>query len=165
MNDLSALYTDNITTIVLLLVISAGILFLLFHDWNTARRKAKHAKPTSCCDFLEQWDTYRKNDTSGCYIILIYKRKPRQSTVHKCKRYENIYIGQSVNMYKRVHNHLTGHGNGDVYADVKYGRHVYMKFIPCDITQLNEFEIRLIEEYNATQSYNRTKGGAKVTAR
>lgn len=34
-------------------------------------------------------------------------------------------------MYKRVYNHLTGHGSGDVYADVKYGKYVYVKFIAC----------------------------------
>ena len=165
MEQLLTLVKNNMTLTVMLLFIGAGILFLLCHDWNTIRRKAKRAKPISCEDFLENWDTYRQNDKPGCYIILIYKRHPFKSTVQKSKRYNDVYIGQSVNMHKRVYNHVTGHGNGDVYADVKYGKHVYIKFVPCTTDQLNIYEKGLIDEFNATESYNRTKGGAKVTAR
>ena len=31
----------------------------------------------------------------------------------------------------RVRNHLTGHGNGDVYADVRNGKPVFVKIAPC----------------------------------
>lgn len=165
MNNMSALLIDNLGLIALLFVICVGIFVILFKDWNTAKRKAKRLHPIYCHDFLEQWDLYRKADTAGCYVILIYKKRPNKRSVRRCANYNEVYVGQSVNMYHRVHKHLTGYGNGDVYADVKYRRFVYLQFIPCKRTQLNAFEKELIEQYHATTSYNRTKGGAKYTPR
>lgn len=165
MEHLLTLMRNNIATTGVLCIMCVSILFLLLHDWNAIRRKAKHAKSITCATFLKNWDMYRPIDKPGCYIILIYKRRPFRHAAQHCKRYNEVYIGQSVNMYKRVYNHLTGHGNGDVYADVKYGRYVYVKFIPCTAEQLNVYEKGLIDEFNATKSYNRTKGGAKVTPR
>jgi hypothetical protein len=46
-----------------------------------------------------------------------------------------------------------------VYADIKYGKQVYVKFIPCPPEEMNELEEKLIKDYDATESYNRTKGG------
>lgn len=165
MEQLLTFLKDNIAYTAMILIISVGILFLLCRDWNTIRRKMKKAKPVYALNFLEQWDLYRQCDRPGCYIILIYKRRPRQRLVYKLKKYTDVYVGQSINMYKRVYNHLTGHGNGDVYADMKYKKHVYIKFIPCATECLNTYERWLIEEFNATDSYNRTKGGAKLTCR
>lgn len=165
MKQLPTFLMDNITHVVLLFIICAGILLLLLHDWNTTRRKAKHAKPIYCHDFLERWDLFRKNDKPGCYIILIYKRRPSSRKIRKLKGFDEVYIGQSINMHKRVYNHFTGHGNGDVYADVKYKRFVYVKFVPCKTERLNSYEKQLIDTFDATTSYNRTKGGAKLTQR
>lgn len=131
MEYLLTLLHNNIAVTGMLLIVCVSILFLLLHDWNAIRHKAKHAKPVHYTKFLMEWDAYRPIDKPGCYIILIYKRRPLYHTVQKCKRYNEVYVGQSVNMYKRVYNHLTGHGNGDVYADVKYGKYVYVKFIAC----------------------------------
>ena len=75
--------------------------------------------------------------------------------------YENIYIGQSQNICQRVHNHLNGKGKGDVYADIKYGMEAYVRLIPCKEKKMNEKEKELIEAFHATESYNKTKGGAK----
>lgn len=165
MEQLLTLLKNNVTATVVLFFIGAGILFLFCYDWNAIRRKAKRAKPITSDKFLQDWDQYRQTDKPGCYIILIYKRHPFKRTVQRNKRYSDVYIGQSVNMHKRVYNHITGHGNGDVYADVKYGKYVYIKFIPCSSAQLNAYEKGLIIEFDATESYNRTKGGAKLTTR
>lgn len=102
---------------------------------------------------------YKYNDFPGCYVIMIF-RKP----VHgkRFYGYDNIYIGQSVNVCKRVHNHFNGKGNGDVYADVKNGMHVYVRFVPVKEKKLNDMETALIEAFHATDSYNQTKGGAKI---
>ncbi|MBQ8806224.1 MAG: GIY-YIG nuclease family protein [Bacteroidaceae bacterium] len=164
MEHLLTLLADNFTYIGILLVVCVGILFLFCSDWNAIRRKARHAIPINTKDFLDEWEYYRQHDQAGCYVILIYKRRPFIKTVKKNKRYQAVYIGQSINIHKRVYNHLTGHGNGDVYADVKYGKHVFVKFIPCDSEQLNKYEKELIRLFKATDSYNRTKGGAKITA-
>lgn len=97
------------------------------------------------------------NDGPGCYVITIYKRPVRRK---QWDTYENIYIGQSVNIYKRVHNHFNGKGNGDIYADIKYGKYVYVRFIRCKKEEMNNLEKNLISTFNATSSYNKTKGGA-----
>lgn len=163
MKNLLTLLINNAEFIFIGLIISVGFFFLFFRNKNTIYKKAKKIKPITHRNFLEQWDTYRKSDTSGCYILFIYRRRPSIRTVHKMKHFTDIYIGQSINMYKRVYNHLTGHGNGDVYADVKYKRFVYIKFIPCKVQDLNNYEKTLINEFNAIDSYNRTKGGSKIT--
>ena len=96
------------------------------------------------------------SDTSGCYIILIFDR-PVTDGDYEC--YRNGYIGQSINVISRVHNHLTGKGNGDVYADMKIGKHVYVKIITCPVAELNSLEIRLIAAFDRNRLYNKSKGG------
>lgn len=112
--------------------------------------------------FEENWITgdggFKYQDTPGCYVILSFKRpaNPRH-----LERYDDIYIGQSIHLCQRVHNHFNGKGNGDIYADIKYGRYVYVSLIPCRQKDLNDNERMLIEAFNATESYNKTRGGAK----
>lgn len=101
-------------------------------------------------------DGFKYRDRPGCYVITIYTNPVTDGI---WKNYENIYIGQSVRVYQRVHNHFTGKGNGDVYADIKYGKWVYVRFIMCDEYELNDKEIELIALFNATKSYNKTRGG------
>lgn len=101
---------------------------------------------------------YKYNDRPGCYVILIFNLPVVDGNF---TGYNNIYIGQSVNVCKRIHSHFNGKGNGDVYADVKYGKSVYVQIVPCDKTQLNRVEKELIQAFNATRSYNKTRGGAR----
>lgn len=72
------------------------------------------------------------------------------------------YVGQSVNVFKRVSNHLTGHGNGDVYADFKYGDDFKIKMIALEnsgFSTLNELERNTIMTYDAySNGYNKTRG-------
>lgn len=98
---------------------------------------------------------YKYTDGPGCYVIAIYDSDPQGDF----KSYDDIYIGQSVKICQRVHNHLNGKGNGDVYADFKYGRHIYVHFEPCARGEMNNLERSLISSFNATESYNSTKGG------
>ena len=98
----------------------------------------------------------RYSDTSGCYIILIFDRPVTDGDF---ERYRNGYIGQSINVISRVHNHLNGKGNGDVYADIKYGKYVYVKIITCPISELNSLEVKLIRAFDRNRLYNRSKGG------
>lgn len=135
------------------------------------RKRIRSGRFIHYTEFEENWRTedddgnrtgYKYNDFSGCYVIMIFEKK-----VHfgRFKGYDNIYIGQSVNVCQRVHNHFCGKGKGDVYADIKYGMEAYVRIIPCKVKKLNKTEKRLIEAFNATESYNRTKGGSKVTKR
>lgn len=100
---------------------------------------------------------YKYHDRPGCYIITIYDRQPYGNW----KKYKNIYIGQSVHIYQRVHNHFTGKGKGDVYADIKRGKYVYVRFLFCSEKWMNTWEKRLIKAFHATDSYNETGGGGK----
>lgn len=119
-------------------------------------------------DFEKNWlvmkqgkkkiEGYKYHDGPGCYIILIHNKPVINNNYMK---YESIYVGQSVNICQRVHNHFTGKGKGDVYADIKYGKHVYVRFVPCKKKEMNDLERELIDFFNATGSYNATKGGSK----
>lgn len=127
------------------------------------RKRLGKEEPLSAEDYLGLWEHLRVGDRPGCYVISIYDKKPSDKDVRQCKNYDEIYIGQSINVYRRVRNHLTGHGNGDVYADLKYGKFVYVRFVFCSKAHLNRIEKDLISRFNATKSYNRTGGGAKLS--
>ena len=72
------------------------------------------------------------------------------------------YIGQSKNVFKRVNSHFTGKGNGDVYADYKYGNQFTISMIALEgsgFSTLNALEKNAISTYNAySKGYNKTKG-------
>lgn len=85
----------------------------------------------------------------GVYIINnVTKNKP--------------YVGQSKNVLQRVQSHFTGHGNGDVYADYKYGDQFTIKmldFTKTDFQSLNELERYCIKVCKAYEKgYNKTQG-------
>jgi hypothetical protein len=113
-------------------------------------------------DFEKNWladgKGYKYQDTPGCYVILSFKKRPSRNHL---ERFDDVYVGQSVHLCQRVHNHFNGKGNGDIYADLRYGRFVYVALIPCKQRDLNENEKILIEAFDATTSYNKTKGGAR----
>ncbi|MBE6528182.1 MAG: sel1 repeat family protein [Thermoplasmata archaeon] len=96
------------------------------------------------------------NDGPGCYIILMFDAPVNDGDYSD---YINGYIGQSVNACARVHNHLNGKGNGDVYADRKNGKHLYVKIISCDRSELNSLERQLIASFDKNRLYNKNKGG------
>jgi len=95
-------------------------------------------------------------DGPGCYIILIFS-KPVLNRDYS--DYEHGYIGQSINACSRVHNHLSGKGNGDVYADRKNGKYLYVKVVECSKAELNDLEIRLIGAFDYKRLYNKSRGG------
>lgn len=99
---------------------------------------------------------YKYFESPGCYVITMYSYPVQNGNY---TNYENIYIGQSTNVCQRVHNHFHGKGNGDVYADIKYGKYAYVQILPCRAEEMNALEIQLIQAFDATKSYNRTKGG------
>lgn len=72
------------------------------------------------------------------------------------------YVGQGKKVFQRVNNHFTGHGNGDVYADYKYGDEFTIKMIALEdsgFSTLNELERKTIATYDAySKGYNKTRG-------
>ncbi|GEN46737.1 GIY-YIG nuclease family protein [Alkalibacillus haloalkaliphilus] len=72
------------------------------------------------------------------------------------------YVGQGKQVLNRVNSHFTGRGNGDVYADFKYGDHWVIKMIALEnsgFNTLNELKRYAIEAYESyKKGYNKTRG-------
>ena len=167
--DLTQNQTINIILLLtVFLVVFCGSLIVL-NSISIHRKKKKNRELIYSGNFLyykefeENWIISRGSglkyeDGPGCYVITIYNHPVTDGNF---SNYDNIYIGQSVNVFKRVHDHIKGKGNGDVYADIKYGKQVYIRFVRCKKESLNSVEKNLIASFNSTASYNKTKGGAK----
>ena len=72
------------------------------------------------------------------------------------------YVGQGQQLLNRVNMHLTGSGNGRVYADYRNGDRFTIQMIPLQgsgFSSLNELERVAISRYEAYgKGYNRTRG-------
>lgn len=72
------------------------------------------------------------------------------------------YVGQGKKVFNRINSHLTGSGNGDVYADYKYKDPFTIRTIALESSgfkSLDELERHAIETYDAyKKGYNRNKG-------
>lgn len=72
------------------------------------------------------------------------------------------YVGQGKNVLDRVNCHFNGKGNGDVYADYKYGDIFTIRMIGLENSgydTLNELERNTIMTYDAYRNgYNKTRG-------
>lgn len=90
-----------------------------------------------------------QHDFAGVYILYNHTKNM-------------YYVGQGKRVFQRVNNHFTGHGNGDVYADYKYGDDFTIKMIALEhsgFNTLNELERNTIAAYNAyAKGYNKTRG-------
>lgn len=102
-------------------------------------RKSKYGRPVS----------RPTREFVGCYIL------------HN-KTKDKYYVGQAKQVVSRVKAHLAGRGNGDVYADYKYGDDFEVRTISLVLSgypSLNRLERDLIRRYDAyTKGYNRTRG-------
>jgi len=72
------------------------------------------------------------------------------------------YVGQAKKVLQRVTQHFTGHGNGDVYADYKYGDNFSIKtiaFSTSGYNSIDKLEKDTIEAYDAfSKGYNKNRG-------
>ena len=72
------------------------------------------------------------------------------------------YVGQGKKVFDRINAHFSGRGNGDVYADYKYGDTFTIKMIALEnsrFSTLNELERNTIMTYGAfLRGYNKTRG-------
>lgn len=72
------------------------------------------------------------------------------------------YVGQATRCLFRVNQHFTGHGNGDVYADYKYGNAFVIKLIKLSESGYDDLDLlekNMIEKYRAYDlGYNKTRG-------
>lgn len=76
-----------------------------------------------------------------------------------------VYVGQGKNVLSRVNSHFTGSGNGDVYADYKYGDEFKIKLVSLvssGYASLNDLERAMIDTYNSyNRGYNRNRGNRR----
>ncbi len=116
-------------------------------------------------EFLNDWiidrsrqKGYKYKQESGCYVIMTLDHPARKK--EDFLNYRDVYVGQSLNVYGRVHNHFSARGNGKVYSDIRNGLYAYVRIVPCKPKKMNDLERELIALYHATDSYNLTSGGA-----
>ena len=88
----------------------------------------------------------------GCYIFLRRELNGRETA---------IYVGQSVDVYRRVREHLTGHGKLDLFLEYKSKKDLYIIPIYCRQKKMNTLEKRLIRAFRTRRYYNIQRGGAK----
>ena len=89
------------------------------------------------------------DDYVGVYII--------------CNQTQDLYyVGQAKKVLLRASSHFEGHGNGDIYADYKYGDRFRIKTIALSKSgydSLDKLEKDTIETYEAYEyGYNKTRG-------
>lgn len=106
--------------------------------------------------FLRRTKSYSDIDFSGVYII-------------KNLDTEKVYVGQSVNVIKRLRQHLNGSssvGNVDINDSIVNGDRliVYgLRFSDYDFSDLNDMERYFIDYFDAYAfGYNRTKGNKSL---
>lgn len=117
------------------------------------RAIAKGVERLSPAQFFALRNSYKGHlqdfDFMGCYII------------HNL-RDGKYYIGQATHVPQRVNAHFTGKGNGDVYADYRYGHPFEIQLIDITTTtyrRLDDMERELIDAYDAHErGYNRKRG-------
>ena len=106
-------------------------------------------------------DEFRKMSTeeiSGCYVFLVYNNL---KDVEKHK-FAHVYVGQSVDLNKRIKTHLSGNGCKEIYWDIRKQKIVKVKLAKVPVMKLDKKEKQLIKLYNAYHSrkgYNKTRGG------
>ena len=146
----------------LLVVVAGFIFFIRKKDLELKGRvneMVQNQVTTNANNFLKDYNSLAKKrngaignlDASGVYVLFNTTK-------------QLYYVGQSINVLKRVKTHLTGSGNGDVYADVyadfKYNDNFEVTIHHCNKDELNDIERAFITKYKAStsQGYNKNRG-------
>ena len=143
------------------------ISFALFVRWilpSKRKRKrrikllAKRAQELTPTDFFELRNFPGKKGKRRCSsehnfagVYILYNKTKKM-----------YYVGQAQRVLDRVNSHFTGKGNGDVYADYKYGDEFTIRMIGLansGFRSLNALERYAIDAFKAyPNGYNRKKG-------
>ena len=138
-------------------VILIFLLFLPFLKNRYYRKKVlKEKEFISVSEFGKLYSKGKILEDSGIYIFLIYDGKNDRK-----EDFKGVYVGQSIHVAKRLYTHLHGNGNHGVHRAITQGKYVCFCIIPCPKKNLNQLEKRYIAAFNATNSLNKTRGGAK----
>ena len=132
------------------LFVGGALIYAGINILNDSSRRA-NIRGLNCFDLqsVNEFNSFREscNRFAGVYVLI-----NKTSGLH--------YVGQSVDVFSRVNSHFSGRGNGDVYADYKYGCPFEVILIPLQrpYESLNELEREMIRYYGADKEYNKTKG-------
>ena len=110
-------------------------------------------------DFESEWEKSQQAGampplkSPGYFVIAVYKNKPGDGRLYD---YRDVFVSRSEDMGASIYRHLTGGGNPDVYADMKYGRHMLVFGFPdFDFEDdNNETLCQFITALRADVSYN-----------
>lgn len=150
-------------------MIVIGIVVVFFATKYSREKERKAAVEQWLLDptkELNRWKLIGKKYTASSFLSYyqsLYGRLNDKdySGIYIIKNITNnhYYVGQSLKILRRVKSHLTGKGNGDIYADYKYGSQLEITLIEVPSWQLNEVERLLIKDLQSTKhGYNRSKG-------
>ena len=114
-------------------------------------------------EFTSQWSAYLKHkEESGCYAIFFYDKPINPLSTEQRKRFKTLYIGQSKDIFYRVHEHFTGRGNDGAMRLITHGVPAYAVFLPAGLWHLNDYETRLIRAFKANKiGLNVQRGGGQ----
>lgn len=130
---------------------------------SKAKAKVKHLKQGTVEMTPEEFFRLRK-DCQGkngkAYYALTHNFAGVYVLFNQTKNM--YYVGQGQQVLNRVNSHFTGKGNGDVYADYKYGDLFTITLFALEgsgFSSLNELEREAISAYGAfANGYNKTRG-------
>ena len=141
----------------------------LLSDKYTLHSKDRHSVYYSFVAFYENYKKNLQKNKSG-FISLesfnIMKNSAKADYVGVYiiynKTRNKYYVGQAKRMFYRVAQHFGSHGNGDIYADYKYGDDFYVRLIKLSdsgFDNIDQLEKHYIDLYAAEETgYNKTKG-------
>lgn len=114
-------------------------------------------------EFFTRWENGLKyREASGCYALFFYDHPISLNSVSQRKRFRNLYIGQSENIFYRVHEHFSGRGNDGAMRLLSHGTPAYAVFLPCGLWRMNVYEKSLIRAFRSDiRGLNVRAGGAR----
>ena len=158
------------TYIALLSLVLVGVAVYAFYRWRTRKKRQERAKKQKLKQKINRLSRTKAELSPQEFIELrsqIFGKK------HDKLNFEGVYVlyngtknmyyvGQGKKVLDRVNMHFTGKGNGDVYADYKYGDEFTIKIIGLKHSgyrSLNALERDTIAAYDSyAKGYNKTKG-------
>ena len=148
-----------ISLLVCLVIVIIVSIIRRIHISNQVKSLANNAIEMTPEEFMKM----RSAKTGQRYYALTKNYPGVYILFNKTKN--KFYVGQGKQVLNRVNAHFTGHGNGDVYADYKYGDSFTIRTIKLEgsgFNNLNDLERYFIKEYNAfSLGYNKTRGNRK----
>lgn len=152
-----------IAVLFLLSVIIVNIYYAKWRKINRDKRKIRALAVNSAELTPKEFFELRNNDAFTEKVVPNAHGKNFEGVyILYNKTHKKYYVGQGKNVIGRVNSHFTGKGNGDVYADYKYGDDFLIKIIALKHSgyrDLNSLERSAINTYNAYGSgYNKTRG-------